>query len=117
MPPKVPKWKQKLNNEKPEKNEVNFGNLLGQIEKNTLIEQRTFNLFVHSQDYSIEEILLNKDIFEEYMGVKENDQILVEIICKGTEKIVLYVKSSQIKQMRNEVSIIKEICDVHSLSE
>ena len=51
------------------------------------------------------------------MGVKENDQILVEIICKGTEKIVLYVKSSQIKQMRNEVSIIKEICDVHSLSE
>lgn len=69
MPPKVPKWKQKLNNEKPEKKEENFGNLLGQIEKNTLIEQRTFNLCVHSQDYSIEEILLSKDTFEDYMSI------------------------------------------------
>ena len=75
------------------------------------IENNTFKINIHTQDYSNDEILLNKDMFEDYMnisapqgpspmGITNDDQYaIVEILYNiqsdkpnVCDSIVLFVK-------------------------
>ena len=57
------------------------------------LEQKTFNLVVHSQAHSNDEIILQKDLFEEYLAIPHGDQVLIEVKFNH-KSIVLYINNN-----------------------
>ena len=72
---------------------------------------------------------MKQEVFEDYLGFKANPNanaeqqpVLIQLTYKLhassiEQTIVLHVQVAQIKNQRNEISLIKEICDVHGLNE
>ena len=110
---KVPKWKQKLNQEKPsneKSRQTNGGNAMdkkiangerdanGNLISDQQIEQKQFSLQIHTLAHSNEEIMLNQDIFADYLRVAGGGSNFIEIHiqclqtpCKCGQVIILKV--------------------------
>lgn len=110
---KVPKWKQKMNQEVPsneKSRQTNGGNALdkkiangerdanGNLISDQQIEQKQFSLQIHTLAHSNEEIMLNQDIFSDYLRVAGGESNFIEIHiqclqtpCKCGQVIILKV--------------------------
>ena len=133
---KVPKWKQKLAGEKPLNKISEFTD---NKEKYLQVESNAYKFIVHKSDYCADEITLKQDIFEDYVkSILVEDRALIEMLVLRTapdkqpqtqppqdnqidenvlHKIVMFIKPTHLKQQRSDISILKDICDVHSITE
>ena len=90
------------------------------------IEQKQFVVNIHTHVHSSEEILLSKSIFETYIG--DEGECLVELSVQvapdavganshnsadSLERITIVVGPRQVVSQRTEISLFKDLCDVH----